>query len=112
MEFRRRPFARKISHIVIYSTMPVKQLEGFCEVDQVDTAAPSALWSRYGAKGGITRIALFRYLEGKATATAIVLRRFTPLSAGVDLLKIGVTRPPQSFQYLNDGTIGHLLYSH
>lgn len=102
VEFRRRPFAKSISHIVIYSTTPVKRLVGVCEVERVVMDTPAALWYDHGDKGGITREALFAYLEGLLTATAIVIRKFIPLTTEMHLPEIGIERPPQSFQYLND----------
>ena len=101
VEFRRRPFARNISHIVIYSTAPVQRLVGFCEVEQVVTAPPATLWSRYARNGGITREALLEYLEGLSTAVAIVIKKFIPLKRLTALPEIGVKAPPQSFQYLD-----------
>ncbi|MCE2499909.1 MAG: ASCH domain-containing protein [Dehalococcoidia bacterium] len=102
VEFRRRPFARIISHIVIYSTTPVKRLIGVCEVERVVRDTPAALWYDHGDKGGITREALFAYLEGLLTATAIVIRKFIPFTTEMYLPEIGIEHPPQSFQYLND----------
>lgn len=100
VEFRRRAFARTITHVVIYATSPVKQLVGFCEVDRVVRGTPDALWTQHGADGGIPRATLFRYLDGLAAAIAIVLRPFCPLANRIALPALGVARPPQSFQYL------------
>ena len=101
VEFRRRPFARRISHIVIYSTAPVQQLVGFCEVEQVVTAPPATLWSSHASNAGITREALLKYLDGLNTAVAIVIKKFIPLEKPTTLPDIGVKTPPQSFQYLD-----------
>lgn len=100
VEFRRRAFARPITHIVIYATSPVKQLVGFCEVERVVRDTPATLWRQHGAAGGIPRATLFRYLDGLTAAIAIVLRPFNPLASGLALPAVGVARPPQSFQYL------------
>ena len=100
VEFRRRAFARTITHIVIYATSPVKQLVGFCEVERVVRDTPAALWTQHGADGGIPRAALLRYLDGLTDAIAIVLRSFYPLTNELALPALGVVRPPQSYQYL------------
>lgn len=100
VEFRRRPFARAITHIVIYATSPVKKLVGICEVERITKGTPAALWSRYGSEGGISREALFQYLNDLTNAIAIVLRPFCPVANELDLSAVGVARPPQSFQYL------------
>ena len=104
VEFRRRPFAREVSHLVIYSTAPVQRLIGFCEVERVVTESPTILWSEYKRDSGITREVLLRYLSGLETAVAIMIksRSFVPFSKSPTLPEIGIKHPPQSFQYLDD----------
>ena len=109
VEFRRRPFARTITHIVIYATSPVKKLVGVCEVERVIQDAPAALWARYGWGGGISRDALFRYLDGLMYGIAIVLRSFRSFVNLLDLSALGVERPPQSFRYLNKSVFADLI---
>ena len=108
VEFRRRAFARTITHIVIYATSPVKQMVGFCEVERVVRDTPAALWTQHGAAGGITRAALLRYLDGLTAAIAILLRPFRPLANRLALTTLGVARPPQSFQYLTKSAFAAL----
>ncbi len=114
VEFRRRPFARAVSRIVVYSTAPVQRLAGFCEVEQVVIKPPATLWRTYKRAGGITREALLSYLEGLNTAVAIELRGFTPFSKLTALPEIGIQHPPQSFQYLDDMAFRRLTagYAH
>ncbi len=114
VEFRRRTFARTISHIVIYSTAPVQRLTGFCEIEQVVTGAPTTLWSSYGHVGGITREALLKYLTGLNTAVAIIIKNFIPLPKWPALPEINIKRPPQSFQYLDNSAFRFLTekYAH
>lgn len=100
VEFRRRPFARRLTHIVIYETGAARRVAGVCVVEAVARAAPAELWRRYGDVGGIDRDRLLRYLDGAALGTAIVLGTFTPVAGGGGLSALGVRRPPQSFQYL------------
>ena len=104
VEFRRRPFARAVTHIVFYATSPVRRLVGFCEVEDVVRDTPASLWSQHGDYGGIERETLLRYLDGLTSATAIILRPFSPIEGNWDLWSIGVRRPPQSFQYLSRGS--------
>lgn len=108
VEFRRRAFARRITHIVIYATSPVRQLVGFCEVERVVRDTPDALWAQHGNAGGISRHILLQYLDGLTDAIAIVLRPFYPLANGLALPALGVARPPQSFQYLTESAFAAL----
>ena len=101
VEFRRRPFARVVTHIIFYATSPVRRLVGFCEVEDVVSDTPASLWSQHGDYGGIDRETLLRYLDGLTSATAIVLRPFSPIKGNCDLWSLGVRRPPQSFHYLS-----------
>lgn len=105
VEFRRSRFARNIAHIVIYATSPYKRLVGFCYVERVVRDTPNRLWDEHGAKGGVPRETLMQYLDQLPVATAIVIRKFHPISERLDLKAIGVKRPPQSFQYLDDDAL-------
>ena len=109
MEFRRRPFARTITHVVIYATSPVRKLVGICEMGRVIRDAPSALWSQYGSEGGISREALFRYLDGLTYGIAILLRPFRSFANVLDLSELGFRRPPQSFRYLPESALADLV---
>lgn len=99
-EFRRRPFARDVSHVVIYATSPARRLAGFCEVAGLLEDTPAALWARCGPAAGLSREALFRYLDGLAYGVAIELGTFRPFAKGLALSALGIERPPQSFRYL------------
>lgn len=100
VEFRRRSFARRLTHIVIYESGAARRVAGVCAVEAVVQAVAAELWRRYGAVGGIDRESLLRYLDGAALGTEIVLGAFTPVVGGGGLSSLGVRRPPQSFQYL------------
>ena len=101
VEFRRAPFARRVSHVVVYSTRPEKRLVGYFEVDGVYEDSPSSLWRKHNKRGGISRERLLEYLEGGRQTVAIVMSRFHPFRKDLGLEDIGVARPPQSFRYLD-----------
>lgn len=101
VEFRKRPIADDVTHIIVYATAPVSAIVGAFIVENQATAAPSSLWRRFAKVGGITRHGFFSYFAGRAHGVGIevgeVLAPAEPMSLVDDL---GVARPPQSFQYL------------
>jgi predicted transcriptional regulator len=110
VELRRVPISDETSHVVIYATSPVCAVVGWFEVEGVDRASRSAIWETHGATTGVTRREFRRYFEGAAHAVAIRVRRPTRLATPVALDSIpGVSRPPQSFQYLEAASVAGVL---
>lgn len=109
VEFRRRPFARDVACVVIYATSPVRKLAGFCEVEGAVVDTPAVLWARCGPAAGLSREALFRYLDGVDRGFAIELGPFRPFADGLALSALGIDRPPQSFRYLPVSALADLV---
>ena len=111
VEFRRRPLATSVTHVVIYSTRPEGRVVGICRVVAQHRASPSELWSEFQHCGGIARRAFDAYFEGTREAYAIELAMPRTISPedGVSLAELGATRPPQSFQYVRDVARGRVL---
>lgn len=101
VEFRKRPIHRDVSHVLVYSTAPVKSIVGAFEVAGQDTTSPRRLWDTYAPVSGIDREDFFRYyahrLQGTGILVGKVLVPHTPLGLRDTL---GITYPPQSFQYV------------
>lgn len=101
VEFRKRPVGDDVTHVMIYATAPVSAVIGAFSVAGQETMEPESLWSRFHTVAGITKRRFFDYFSGRAIGTGImvneVFRPDAPLSLSHDL---GVTRPPQSYQYL------------
>jgi predicted transcriptional regulator len=110
VEFRRRAAAKQVTHIVIYATSPVRAVVGVAEIERVEHASPSSLWSSFGAVGGIGRSDFFNYFEGVVQGSAYVVKRAyccaKPVPLGVDGLP---ETPPQAFQYVGDQTLDAVL---
>lgn len=103
VEFRKRPVASDVSHVLIYATMPVGALVGWFAVDGQYTTDPRDLWKKFREDGAISRTRFFEYYSSGSLGTGIrvgsVVRfRHPRLLSCVD----GVSRPPQSFQYLSE----------
>lgn len=101
VEFRKRRLREGITHVVIYATRPEKVVLGYFEVGSQEEETPRGLWERFGADGVIDESDFFSYYDGKATAVGITVANATKLRAPRHLGEaLGVSRPPQSFQYL------------
>lgn len=101
IEFRKRPLASDVSHVVIYSTAPDQKVLGYFEIDKQVELSPSALWERYGAQGVIEKDLFFSYYEGREVATGILVKRVFRCEQPRALCDIDVKTAPQSFQYLS-----------
>lgn len=102
-EFRTRQPKQEVSRIYIYETAPVGAVTGFAEVGGVLSASPSMVWDITRHEAGITRDAYREYFKNRKLANAYILGDVHRYSAPINLRQLGVSRPPQSFVYLNDG---------
>lgn len=101
VEFRKRPVAADVTHVVIYVTQPVSAVVGvFAVADQI-TASPNSLWTRFKQVAGISRRRFFEYYDGRTEGTGIQVEAVYPFAERLSLRDaLGVHRPPQSYQYL------------
>jgi len=103
LEFRRVWPTRPVEALVVYSTHPEQRLMGVVEIVGVLRASKTALWRAASEEGGgITRRALFDYMDGKQEGVALRLGAATSLGSGVSPSTVfGPSfRAPQSFRYL------------
>ncbi len=102
VEFRKRAFGRQVSHVVVYSSSPVKQVVGFFKILDIDEASPEQLWRRYSQVGGIEKSDFDRYFAQAPRGVAIKVGKVHVLSQPLplSLLQPGF-RPPQSYAYLS-----------
>lgn len=105
VEFRKRPVADDVTHVLVYATAPVSALVGVFQVTGQDTAAPSALWSKFAGEAGISRARFREYFRGRSQGTGIRIGQVTPAAAPLSLIDVtGLDRPPQSFQYIPEAS--------
>ncbi|MBW3068974.1 ASCH domain protein [Actinomyces sp. 594] len=100
IEFRKRRLAADITHVVIYSTAPDQAVVGYFTVNGQETSSPASLWRDFRDQGVISEDDFFAYYAGRSQATGIKVGEATRLRNVLPLSDIGVSRPPQSFQYL------------
>lgn len=85
----------------IYEPLPVGMITGIVEFRACIMAAPWLIWERFKNHLGVTQAEFFRYYAGRDTAYAWELASKVKLDEPITLADIGLTRPPQSYQYLN-----------
>lgn len=103
VEFRKRPVADDVSHVLIYATLPVGSLLGWFLVQGQSTTSPRELWDKFNEVAGISEARFFEYYAERESGTGIHVGLAEKFSQPLPLAEIGaVLRPPQSFQYLTE----------
>lgn len=107
VEFRKRPLAPDISHVLIYATSPVKKVVGAFRVAQITFGEPREIWQRFGHVGCIDEASFDTYFSERATAYAILIRDTFALDQNSFPLSDLDPRPaiPQSFAYLDEANV-------
>lgn len=101
-EYRKSIFKRKkISTIVIYSTMPVGKIVGEFTVRKIHKDSPSAIWNKTQNFSGISYDYYKSYFTGKKCSYAIEIKTVTKYAIPKDPKKLFPHfMAPQSFCYL------------
>lgn len=103
VEFRKRPVAPDVSHVLIYATMPVGALVGWFAVEGQFTTEPRNLWKKFSENGAISRSRFFEYYSSGSLGTGIKVGAAVSFDRPLLLSQLeGISRPPQSFQYLSE----------
>ncbi len=101
VEFRKTRMSEEISRVVIYSTSPVKKVVGYFDVKEIVAKKPLALWKEFKDTSGLEFGEYTEYYNGKEKAFGIVVGNVVKLETPLNLEKLGVNNPPQSFMYLD-----------
>jgi len=107
VEFRKRPFKRAVTHVVIYATAPMKRIIGWFRTKRYEQMSPADLWERFATVGGISHDEFQAYFSGSESGVAIHVERPRRLKAPLALSRICSTVPPQSYKYLGLGVLKH-----
>lgn len=103
VEFRKRGFSRRISHVVVYSTKPVGRVIGVFGVGAIDEGPPQKLWAKYKRVSGLSESQFFDYYSGALHGVAINIAGTWRLDRPMELGELGEgLSAPQSFAYLSD----------
>jgi predicted transcriptional regulator len=103
VEFRKTRLATDVSHVLIYATVPLKEIIGFFEVKRIRGGVPDDLWNIYQNVAGIEEQVFRRYYGSAPQGIAIEVGRVFALSKPVPFKRIAGKRKavaPQSFRYL------------
>ncbi len=102
VEFRKRPVADDVTHVIVYATMPVGAIVGAFTVAGQETSSPMNLWKEFGQGAGIGWGEFFDYYQSHAEGTCIRVGDILICDHYVNLNQaFGISRPPQSFQYVD-----------
>jgi predicted transcriptional regulator len=99
-EFRKRLADKAVNRILIYATLPIKQVVGEVQVLEAVSAPPSALWEMAKGTAGISRDKYRKYFKGCKTAYAYRLGEVIKYEPQKSLDAFGISNPPQSFIYV------------
>jgi predicted transcriptional regulator len=103
VEFRKTRLASDVSHVLIYATVPLKEIIGFFEVNRIQEGVPDDLWKIYQDVAGIEEQVFRRYYGSAPRGIAIEVGRVFVLSKPVPFKRIAgklKATAPQSFRYL------------
>ena len=109
-ELRRRRPAAKLGLVMVYETAPVSRVTGWFRVDRIETAPRNVVWRAYRDHLAISRAEFKRYLSGCLTPTVLTFSARRCFRQGLLLRKaMGLSRPPQSFCYLDPERVARIL---
>jgi predicted transcriptional regulator len=99
-EFRKVRCKPDVDRIFIYSTAPRKMVVAEAVIEEIIEDDVSEVWRRTKAHAGITHDFFRVYYKGKKKAVAYKLGDVEVYEEPKPLSDYGITRPPQSFVYL------------
>lgn len=114
VELRRtRPNVRPGDLVLVYVTVPCKELRGILRVACVAEAAPDLFWDQVQEQAGIEKEVFDEYFDGARNAFGIhfdEVHCFTKPVAAEELRREGWVdfQPPQSYRYLREHEIKFL----
>jgi predicted transcriptional regulator len=102
-EFRRIIFRnRNVRRVVIYASSPVQRVIGEFLISEILTMQPRELWKVTESGSGIEKEYFDDYFAGRDRAHALRVSQPIRYEDPIELESyFGVSRPPQSFCYLN-----------
>ena len=99
----RKNIPTDISHIIIYATVPVKNIVALVEVDSVLKGSPQEIWEKTKRNSGITEDYFMSYFNRKRNAYAIRIKDVHRLQEPKSLSILdNITVAPQSYRYIQE----------
>lgn len=107
VELRRRKLSvTPGTRVWIYKTAPSGVVAACAEIERVESGSPAELWRSHCSNLGISVAAFYRYLNGRNTAYAVVLKNIQPvrqLTLNALRNKSENFHPPQFFRRIYAG---------
>lgn len=114
VEFRRRPWrVPDGATVLLYRSRDRQAIVGSLVVESTVVGSPSAIWTSYGRRSGLTRREFRDYFVGSSTAVAIEVRDVRRLAEPLPLDELRRRSPrfhvPQSYRFMASGELGVVL---
>lgn len=102
VEFRKNRLRDEAKLVLIYATQPVGAIIGaFSVVGQV-TDHPHILWHRFSSQSGLEHCSFNSYYTNHRQGTGIQIGETFVFNRRISLAEsFGLSRPPQSYQYVD-----------
>lgn len=101
VEFRKKPFKRPVSHIIVYSSSPEKKVLGYFELGDTDIGNPKTLWKCYRDVGAIEYPDYKAYFGDSKIGVAFHVKKVYRLQNPITLGRLKrQLKAPQSYNYL------------
>ncbi len=102
----RKKIPTDIDYVIIYATVPIKNIVAIVEVDSVLEGSPREIWEKTKNKSGITEDFFMSYFNQKNNAYAIRFKEVRKLAEpkAINILE-NIECPPQSFSYVTESLI-------
>lgn len=100
-EFRKSRCKQRVDKIILYAKAPVSRVVAEVEVLEVLEDNLDIIWHRTKDFSGITKQMFKQYYKGKSSAVVYKLGMVTKYEEPMNLIDLGIDKPPQSFVYVS-----------
>lgn len=109
VEFRKQPFRRSASHVIVYSSSPEKKILGFFTLGETDIGNPKTLWKRHRSVGAIEYSDYNAYFGDRDVGVAFHVKRIHRLKKPISLGRLKRNlKAPQSYCYIDEKYLSKL----
>lgn len=93
----------------IYETAPVKKITGWVQVSAVRWLPVDRLWEAVKDISCVDRSDFLAYYGRRSTGCFAEIRKWRPLASPLSLEAVGLSRPPQNWQWIDDDAVTSAL---
>ncbi|QDU16893.1 50S ribosomal protein L22/unknown domain fusion protein [Gimesia maris] len=113
VELRKRcPRSKPGDWIIVYATMPQKEIVGMVQVESIEIDEPTILWKKVKDISGLPYEDYRNYYQNSMKAVGIFIQKTTVFTSPISLadvkLKWPEFNPPQGFRYLSETQIEYV----